>query len=224
VVYNQGLELHALRLDNGAAGQLTQGGNGCHWPQFDPTGRFIAYSRVLRDASAPDSTAGIRILDLVTGDDRALMRTATRPWHAVGVATWSPTGDSLAFFNADSLVAGMTRLVLVHVGGGDAVELGWTAGVPGGVAWSTPRTPFLFDTTPAACPVDESERATWAMHRNGLTERYSWELGDRAVFAGYPFAISPGGDWSVHTGQSGGVGVVMLTSTQTGENRVLTQP
>ncbi len=221
-VFGIGLELGYLNMENGDTGLLTSGGQGAHWPQWSPQGTSVAYSRVLRYPSAPDSTAGVRILDLLSGADRALMRTSSRAWHSRGPIAWSPQGDSLAFVSADSLVDGRTPLVIVPLGGGAGMLIGWTDGVPGGIAWLKDGSGWLFDSTPRDCPVNESQRRTWAMRLDGVVVPFPWNLGDARVFNGYPFDLSADQSESVHVGLADGVGLICVTSLITGSTRVVT--
>lgn len=224
VMYGLGLELYRTDLMTGSTDRLTNGGRGAHWPRWDPQGVRIAYSRVLRHAFDPDSTAGLRILNPLTGADRPLLRTGSRPWKARGPAAWSPSGNEIAFVDADTSFGGRTRFVIVDVESGSWKEIGWVDGVPGGIEWSRDGTGWIYDSTPRACPNDESERRTWMMTNDGRTFMSAVQLGDASVFNGYPFVLSSDGRLSAHVGNVGGVGVIVVTDVRTGRTRSLTSP
>lgn len=223
-VFAVGLELFEATYANGAVRQLTVGGRGCHWPRIDGLGKFACYSRVLHPASEPDSTAGVRILNLQTGTDRALMRTATKPWAARGPVCWSPSSDRVAFFDADTLANGASRLVIVKLSGALELSIGWSVGVPGGIEWLSDGSGWLFDSTSNECPNDESARRTFVMRPTGEVQPQGVELGDSRVFNGYPFALSPDARWSAHVGLSSGAGVIVMTDVSSGTLRLLTNP
>src|SRR5205823_2102112 len=102
--------------------------------------------------------------DLAVGRDRALMRTATRPWFAHGPATWSLDGTRIALFDADSIRDGESRLVVVPAEGGIGETIGWVAGILGRASWVPSENEFVFDTTPKACYTNEGARSTFIIN------------------------------------------------------------
>ena len=225
VVYGVGLELWSQGLGTTAdARQLTIGGFGCHWPRWDPAGRTLAYSRVLHYAGLSDSTAGLRIMVVMSAADRALMKNGTTPWHARGPVAWSPDGSELAFVDADTIVDGRTRLVVVAQVGGVGRTVGWVDGVPGGIVWLADGGGWFYDSTPRGCENIESARRTWHMGPNGATEVAEPDLGDARVVNGFPFVVSPNQTISAHVGLDGAYGVIVVTERESGRLRILTRP
>lgn len=151
------------------------------------------------------------------------MRTFDRPWKARGPVAWTSGGAAIAFFDADTIANGLSRLVVVPMGGGAGRQVGWIEGVPGSVFELSNGT-WVYDSTPSQCPNDESERQTLTMYGGGTVEVATIQLGDPSVFNGYPFALSPDQRWSAHVGQYRGVGVVVVTELATGRSVALTEP
>lgn len=187
----------------------------------------LAYSRTLGSPFQPDSIYGLRVVDTFGGDERAVMRTDTRPWYAAGPATWSPDGTKLAFFDADSTVGGRFRLVVVEAAGGSGRTIGWIDGIPGRASWLPNEAGFVFDTTPSECPTNGGARRTYRIDAaTGLIAAEALELGDASVQFGYPFVLSGDGRYSVHAGASVGnqVGVIVVTELATGGRVEVTSP
>lgn len=194
--------------------------DGCHFPEWSPDGQHITYTRSIRDPWVADSLFGVRVVDIASGDDRALMRTATMPWFARGPVTWSPDGEELAMFVADS---GRTRLVVVPTAGGEGRTVGWVSGFPSRASWLPMKNAFLFDASTPGCSPGEgvgSYRMDSGSGRVGPTE---FPLGDGRVQWGHPFVISPEGTMSLHAGLGReGFGVIVVTEVATGRTTQIT--
>jgi len=209
--------------------QVTNTRNFAHWPEWAPGGRFLSYSRIHGSPTDPASY-GLRVLDVETGQDLPLMRTATRPWYAHGRASWSPDGSSLAFFDADTgrVTEGRDefRLVVVPRGGGDGRTIGWTGGTPLRASWLPSGDAFLFDARSVECLRTELSRRSYRMDAaTGRVERTQHELGDAHVQFGFPFFISKDGTTSMHVGAGpGGKGIIVATDVASGVTRALTAP
>jgi hypothetical protein len=224
IAFNSGLQISILGADDGPV-QLTYGDHGCHWPEVSPNGRLISYSRIFRYPSDPDSASGLRVLDAMFGQDRAVMRNATRPWYADGPATWSADGNMLAFFDADSVMDGKRRLVVVPMGGGEGRTIAWVEGIPGRASWMPGNDDFLFDTTPARCPTTGQRRSYRVASGSAQPRFTSYELGDASVQFGFPFVVSRDGLTALHVGRGeNGLGLVIATDVATGIHRELTKP
>jgi Tol biopolymer transport system component len=65
-------------------------------PDWDPSGRYIVYSRVFHDYNTPDSTAGIHIVDTETLTDTAFRHSGEVVFGAS--PRWSPDSLTIVFY------------------------------------------------------------------------------------------------------------------------------
>jgi hypothetical protein len=222
----RGGEVHLVDVFSQSVERVTNGGRGSHWPEWAGDGKRLSYSRIFRFYGQPDSLSGLRVLDVEERSDRAIMRTATRPWYSNGPASWMPGDTTLAFFDADSVVGGRRRLVIVPVGGGEGRTVAWIdGGVPGRVSCGSGGDVLYFDNTPRECLVAETQRRTYVVHMGtGIVRQYEYELGDASAQFGYPFRVSTDGTSSVHVGAFGDVGVVAVSDVASGAVEYVTTP
>ena len=196
--------------------------DGCHFPEWSPDGKWITYSRSIRDPWLADSLSGVRVVEIGPGADRALMRTATMPWFARGPVTWSPDGQELAMFVADS---GRTRLVVVPTTGGEGRTIGWVDGFPNRASWIPMKNAFFFDASAPGCAPGDGVGSYRMDAASGRVEPTAFALGDSRVQWGHPFVLSPSGDMSLHAGLGReGVGVIVVTEVATGRTTQMTSP
>jgi hypothetical protein len=223
VVYSYALELWLQELrQGGLVRQLTRGSFSCHWPRWDPSEKFIVYSRGFGYPELPDSASGLHVIEVESGADRAVMRTQTEPWVAVGGPAWSPDGGRFGFVSGDTSVDGRMRFVVVESGGGGGSTVGWIDGVPGRVSWMRDGTGWLFDSTPRGCEHAEAARCAWHLDWSGVIEMSRIQLGDNRVIGGFPFFLSPDEKLSAHVGLVDASGLIVLTNVETGEARPIT--
>lgn len=222
IIYGLGQELFAMSVSTGLSRQITFGGRGCHWPEW--WGRRIAYTRLNRFPFEPDSLAGLRLLEVDTGRERAVMRTATLPWRPVGPVLWSTGGDSLLFFAGDSS-SGRMALMCVGVAGGEGRRVTYVDVVPGNLEWLSASVRIVFDARPPACATDHTSAVTYVCDLGtGGIHRAPHQLGDARVQFGYPFDVVSGGHHAVSPGLgNASVGVIIMRDIATGRAKALTR-
>lgn len=215
-------EIYRIRPVDRSIVPITSDGRSASWPEWSADGSRLSYVQFLRRANEPDSLGGVRIVDMTSGTEQALMRTATRPWFAHGPATWSPDGTKLALFDADSTVGGRTRLVIVPVGGGTGHTVAWLDGVAERASWADTHT-LYFDLGLGACGTDQTRKRTWradlgsdAVGESGV------QLGDVRVQFGYLFRLDDRGVESIHVGLRGVFGRIVATEVGTGTTELVT--
>lgn len=198
-----------------------------HWPTWSPDGRYLVYSIVAKPASAPDSAAGLHILDTADGTSRVLLRNASQPWVG-GVARWSPDGSSIAFFTSlnaapDPSMA-TANLVVVPLDGSAYQQLTSLRGSAQNPQWSPDGQQLFFDYAPASCPRD---RSTWVVNADGTGLRqWPTNLGDPRAQFGFPFEVSRDGLRSAFVGvdSSGTAGVIWCVDLSRTNRKQLTRP
>jgi len=89
-------DIYVRDLVTGNDTQITSTNGNAVTPDWDPSGRYIVYSRVFHDQGTPDSTAGIHIVDTVTLTDIAFRHSGA---VIFGVQPrWSPDSLKIAFY------------------------------------------------------------------------------------------------------------------------------
>src|SRR3954471_18763004 len=88
-------DLYMIDLSTGDQTQVTFTFGNADNPDWDPSGRYIVYERPFRQFGAPESLAGLRLLDTQTLDDSSL-RHGGEPTLGSN-PRWSPDSSTIAF-------------------------------------------------------------------------------------------------------------------------------
>ena len=89
-------DIYIRNLMTGEDTQITFTYGNAVTPDWDPSGRYIVYSRVFHDYNTPDSTAGIHVVDTETMADIAFRYSGGVVFGAS--PRWSPDSLSIAFY------------------------------------------------------------------------------------------------------------------------------
>jgi len=113
VVFVRGGDLYVVDLESSQELRITFTGGNAGAGDWDPSGRFIVYSRPFLPAGAPDSTAGIHIVDTVTLSDRSLRHDGHQAYG--GNPQWSPDSSSIVFWYGTFLKPGESPDMAIHL-------------------------------------------------------------------------------------------------------------
>ncbi len=93
------LEVFLLDLETKDLRQLTRTDHNARSPDWSPDGEWVVYSRPFRRSAELDS-AGIYVVEVATGDERALFHDG-QPVVG-GRPRWSPQGEPIAFWSGEA--------------------------------------------------------------------------------------------------------------------------
>ncbi len=147
-----GRDLWVMDVSSRQVRQVTFTYGNCEYGDWDPSGRFLVYTKPFLPAGAPDTAAGLFLIDTETLEGRALAHGG----HATygGEPRWSPDSSKVTFWYGVQLTIGSRKSAGLHV---------FTAGLDG----SEP-----IDLTPTT--TDNCQSPVWIEGgRHILYERFS---------------------------------------------------
>jgi dipeptidyl aminopeptidase/acylaminoacyl peptidase len=106
-------DIFVLNLETMEERQITFTGGNAVYPDWDPTSRFIVYSRPVGRYGEPDSSSGLHIVDTETLLDRSL-RHGGEPTHGAN-PRWSPDGASIVFSLGTPIGPGTRPPMALHI-------------------------------------------------------------------------------------------------------------
>jgi dipeptidyl aminopeptidase/acylaminoacyl peptidase len=111
-------------------------------PQISPDGTRVAYLRETGDYKADEFTTEIELVDVATGNVRAL----THDRKGISALAWSPTGDKLGFV-ASTGTDKLPQLFSLPMDGGDPLQVTTSKGGVSLFAWKPDGSGFVYAAT-----------------------------------------------------------------------------
>ena len=194
------------------------------YPSWSPDGRFLIYLITVRAPFAPDSTAGLHIIDTQVGDQRALIRQdSTTTFGSYPV--WSPNGRTIAFMSNESRTGG--NICAVEADGSNYRQLTHLDGWCADLQWSADGQRIYFHFTPSPATLgDPPSTKSWVVNSDGTGQhQLPLDLGDPRVHFWFQFSVGPG-DRVAYTGldQTGAGGVIWTMNIDGSDRHQLTMP
>ena len=175
------IETHTTRLWTGPSSA---------YPAWSPDGRFLIYLITLRRASAPDSTAGLHIIDTHVGDERALIRDGSKTTFG-SYPVWSPNGSTIAFMSNESATGG--NICCVEKDGTRYRQITRLSGWCADLQWSADGQRIYFHFTPGSATFgNPAVTKSWVVNEDGTdAHQLPFDLGDPRVHFWFQFSIGP---------------------------------
>jgi Tol biopolymer transport system component len=225
-------DIWTVDVPSGALRKWTDNAPDCHWPTWSPDGRYILYCVIGRPAFAPDSVAGLHLIDTRDGTQRALVRDSVLAKYGGGIAQWSPDGSRIAYFtwvgaqrDPSQLQSDLIVISSDGVSWGRIITVSGTAQHP---HWSSDGQKLFFDLTPSPLlPGDTGATTTWVVNLDGTgLRKWPVNLGDPRVTFAFPFQLDQSGLRVAFVGlDATGKRGVIWTMNLSGTNRKqLTRP
>lgn len=106
-------DLFVLDLETRQERRITFTGGNASDGDWDPSGRHVIYSRPFLASGAPDSSAGLHMVDTETLSDRALLHDGLPTYG--GDPKWSPDSSSIVFWYGTRLGPGERPAMALHL-------------------------------------------------------------------------------------------------------------
>jgi Tol biopolymer transport system component len=184
----------------------------------------LIYFISMRAASAPDSTAGIHIIDTQTGDQRALIREDSKMTFG-SYPIWSPNGRTIAFMSDEAGTSG--SICVVEIDGTNFRQVTHLDGWCTDLQWSADGQRIYFHFTPSPATLgDPSVTRSWVVNSDGTgLHPLAVDLGDPRVHFWFQFSIGPG-DRVAYSGldPTGAGGVIWTMNIDGSDRRQVTVP
>lgn len=205
-------DLFVYERGTGLTRQVTSTNGNAYYPSWDPTSRYLAYSKPVRPSGTPDSLQGSFILDTVTGAERWLS-VNRKPVFGTDLF-WSPDGKRLAYNQYEGANRRAWILDLTRDEPPTPVE-GLTAQYQLVIGW------FGADEVLIRSSESRTGCISFWSYRLSAARVYGWPIDLNKNM--YPEAISRSGEWMCYTDldstSAGGVLFVQKSDDKTGATR-----